>query len=156
MVLGLVAALLTAQPVFEWVDEEGQSHFTNIEATIPEGVQRHELSFTEEPVVVGPSEDDARAPPPPANPAASDSDSCETAQQEVDALEAQLEDQQVQDQEQEERQARQCQEQLNLHGEGAWLRCRASSSDPDVPTPLQGELEDARETLRRAQLEGCR
>lgn len=155
MVLGLVAALLTAQPVFEWVDEEGQSHFTNIEATIPDGVQRHELSFAEEPVVVGPPEDDARAPPPPAH-AANEQDSCETARQELDSLEAQLEDQQVRDQELEERQARQCQEQLNLHGEGAWLRCRASSSDPDVPTPLQGELEDARETLRRAQLEGCR
>ena len=178
MMLGLVVSLLASQAVYQWVDGQGQAHFTNVAESIPAGVQRRELTFGERVPLVRPSETGARAPEarpsetagrasetrtsestarPAEAPAPSpvQRDGCELAQEQVDALEQQLAEGEESAQAEEARQAEACQQALNTLGEGAWLRCRAGIAAPSV-SPIKEQLDAARDGLRRAQAGGCR
>lgn len=151
MVLGLVVSLLTSQAVYEWVDGQGQAHFTNVAESIPEGARRRELKF-DPPVPVS----EAPARPPPAVSAPVERDGCERAQAQVDALEQQLAQLEESLQAEEARQAEACQQVLNTLGQGAWLRCQAGRALPPSESALPEQLDQAREVLRRAQAGGCR
>lgn len=166
MMLGLVVSLLASQAVYQWVDGQGQAHFTNVAESIPAGVQRRELTFGERVPMVRPSETGTRAPEartsetaarPAETPAPSpvQRDGCELAREQVAALEQQLAQGEESAQAEEARQAEACQQALNTLGEGAWLRCRAGLAAPAV-SPIKEQLDAAREGLRRAQAGGCR
>lgn len=170
MLLGLVVSLLASQAVYEWVDGQGQAHFTNVAESIPAGAVRRELTFGEPVPMVRPSDTAARpsetrpsetaARPseesPPARPPAQ-RDACELAQEQLDALEQQLAQGEESAQAEEERQAQECQQVLNTLGQGAWLRCRAGLAAAAPPvSPVKEQLDAAREGLRRAQAGGCR
>lgn len=157
MKLLLVLSLLVGQTIYEWVDEKGESHFTNDPNSIPAGAKRRPTQGAE--VLIEPSAPKkvkpggvdagvvAARPPGP--------DSCAQAREVI----SQLESRRAQAQQAKENQGSRCQEVLKTHGQGEFARCMAGGSDRADASgvdPVEVQLEGARATLRRAQEEGCR
>lgn len=156
----LVVALLSGQTIYEWVDGAGQRHFTDDPATIPQGTRRRVTEGAELMIIPAVPSSDAGVPPAPAPAPAAASpaqDSCALAKQRISLLEKKLEQTKAAPVELHEREGRSCQEVLMLQGQPGFARCMASRTPAAAPSEAgKKELEAAQETLRQAQLNGCR
>jgi hypothetical protein len=160
MVLALVVSLLSAQVIYEWVDSKGESHFTNDEKTIPANAKRRVTTGADLVVVAAKADagvsavvaaDDAGVAVPPGP------DACMLARQAVLKLEREVELAKVEAQQADEREYQRCQQALRLQGDFGYARCMSSRTKRAPPsTAAATKLEEARETLRRAQVSGCR
>jgi hypothetical protein len=167
--------LLVVGQTWVWTDAKGVEHYTDDRSTIPKGVTARTTEGAELAVMSsdGPVPDAGR----PSSPrrAAADAgvgraqapvDTCEAARDRLTRLEGKLEEEKKRTE-----QARliwhgDCQTVLNLYGDGAYAVCMAGGRrsrrsaqppDPAVTTAsIERELEQARDTLRRAQVAGCR
>ncbi len=166
MIHALLLSALLSQTLYEWVDSKGESHFTDDVGSIPKGAKRKTIEGTPL-MVVAPSGDAGvpRAAVVPAKPApvvgspeAKPTDACTRARGQVDALEKRLVQMKTDAQAAQTDEGLACQQVLRIQGQPAFARCMASRQDVKVPAtaPVETELESARETLRRAQVDGCR
>jgi hypothetical protein len=156
-----------------WTDAKGVDHYTDDRSTIPKGVKARTTEGAELAVMSSdgqvPDAGVARrgavmsvAVAPRKEPV----DTCAAGREHVARLEARLDAEKKKAE-----QARliwhgDCQAVLNLHGDGAYAVCMAGGRrsrrsaqppDPAVTTAsVERELEQARDTLRRAQVAGCR
>lgn len=168
MKLLLLLSLLSGQAYYEWVDQHGESHFTDDPSSIPANAKRRTMNGLEparrvEPVRVDagvPSLDAgtrAAAPAVKPTPPAAGPDACERAQARLAALEAEVERSKAQTAEREKQRADRCMGQLQRFGQGAYAQCMATRQEPPTARDHSArELEAAREALRRAQVDGCR
>lgn len=152
----LLAALVLSQTVYEWTDSKGIQHFTDDLQSVPKGVKVRTTTGSDVTVVPAAPQPKATAPK------ASGVDTCGVARAKISELE-QLRDKQKQDVVRlHEAEAAKCREQLAIRGHGSYARCGAgieqrvndqtSAQDKNVET----QLEAARDSLRRAQVDGCR
>lgn len=168
MKLVLLLALLAGPTIYEWVDAKGGTHFTDDPSTIPAGAKRRVTEGAEvmiSPAAPRPDAGVARPtldagvvratlPTPEVGP-----DTCTAARKQISQLERQLQEAKGAFEETQEREAAACRQRLMTHGDATFAACMAGrSSEPDqAPTAaVQNQLEAARETLRRAQVSGCR
>ncbi len=155
MVIALVVALLSGQVIYEWVDAKGQSHFTNDQGSIPAGAKRRATSGEALTVTPAVAKVDAGVVAPAVVEKAPDT--CGPARVRVAQLEKQLEDSKSVPDQVQERERKRCQEVLMVQGQGGFAQCMATRSQAGVSNDsVQNELEAARDTLRRAQIGGCR
>lgn len=104
------------------------------------------------------------APPTPSSPTSSGSTSssggggadCAGAKDRLTQLEQQLVDAKAALESQRKAHTEQCQTLLRTHGQPAYARCMAEEVKGLDTEALEKALEQARETLRRAQVGGCR
>jgi hypothetical protein len=163
--------LVVLSQVFVWTDSRGEQHFTDDRSSIPSGVKVRTTDGAELSVVSsGITRQDAGLTRQDAGLAATkqveEPDTCSRARERVAQLEGKLGDAKKKAE-----QARlawngDCQAVLNLHGQAAFAQCMAGGSrskrapqPPETATftaPIEAELEQARDTLRRAQVAGCR
>ena len=175
MVLTLVVALLSSQVIYEWIDSEGDSHFTDDVSTIPARAKRRTTTGAEPVLSVpraetrdaGLTRPDAgaqldagltRADAGVAQVAAKPSgpDSCERANKRIEEIEQQQQREKQAFTQQVEAEQQQCQTALNTLGQAGYSRCMAGRTQRQPPSGAGAQLEDARDALRRAQVEGCR
>ncbi len=160
MIRAIVIAALLGQTIYEWTDSKGQTHFTNDASTIPANAKRKPTEGSNITV-----ESQVAAAQPVVNarvdagvPDAGVRNTCRALQAEVSSLEGLLQNTAAQGSTLE--LDRRCQEQLNLHGQGAWALCRMSGADASTASAtaqdVRRELEGKRDALRRAQVSGCR
>ena len=84
-------------------------------------------------------------------------DTCAQAQKQLARVVLQIEQRKGDARRLEDQASRNCQQLLRTHGDGEFARCMAGRSEAVAPDQLaQQQLETSRETLRRAQLNGCR
>ena len=154
--LVLVVALLSGQTIYEWVDGAGQRHFTDDPATIPQGARRRATDGAELMIIPAAPRSDAGVRAAPAA-AAPTQDSCARAKERISLIEKKLEQARAATVELQEREGRSCQEVLMLQGQPGFARCMASRTEAAPPSEaVKKDLEAAQETLRRAQVNGCR
>ena len=175
MVLTLVVALLSSQVIYEWVDSKGESHFTDDASSIPAKVKRRTTTGVEPVVSVpraesrdaglnrtdGGAQLDAgmtRADSGVAQVAAKPSgpDSCERARKRIQEIELQQQREMQAFTQQVEAEGQQCQTALNTLGQAGYSRCMAGRTQRQPPSGAGAQLEEARDALRRVQIEGCR
>lgn len=157
MVLALVVSLLSAQVVYEWVDSKGESHFTNDEASIPAKAKRRVTAGADLVVVAHMADAGVSAVADAAVAASPGPDSCTLARQAVLKLEREVELAKLEAQQADEREHQRCQQALRLQGDFGYARCMSSRTKRPPPDAAAAtKLEEARETLRRAQVNGCR
>mgnify|MGYP000941349439 CR=1 FL=1 len=153
----LLAVVLSQSAVYEWVDGKGGTHYTNDASSIPAGAKVRTVEGTELTVVPAAKPDVApRVAPATVN-------RCEEGKKQVAALEKQLADLVKQRQQRRDEEASRCQQALNAQGQGAYARCvagvggRAPEEEGDAAEAnLRRQLEEAKESLRRTQVSGCR
>lgn len=172
MKLLLLLSLLSGQAYYEWVDQHGESHFTDDPGSIPANAKRRTVEGMEQPRRADPVRVDAGAPgrndggvqsaapvrpaPPTVSPPTGP-DSCERARKKVASLEAAVERGKAYTAEREKAQADRCMAQLQRFGQGAYAQCMATRQQGiDTRDTAGRDLEAAREELRRAQVDGCR
>lgn len=172
MVLALVVSLLSGQVIYEWIDSSGDSHFTDDVNTIPAKAKRRITSGVE-PVVSVPRAEprttadagvvklDAGQVRPdagvaPVTPGPSGPDSCEAARRRIQELEQQAQREQLAFKQQQDAEDQQCRTALNTSGQAAYARCMAGRSQRPPPSNVDQQMEQARDALRHAQIEGCR
>lgn len=155
MVMALVVALLSGQVIYEWVDPRGQSHFTNDPGSIPTGAKRRATSGEALTVTPAVAKVDAGVVAPVVEQAP---DTCGPARSRVAQLEKQLEDSKSVPDQVQERESKRCQEVLMVQGQGGFAQCMATRTQAGgtAREAAQKELEAARDTLRKAQISGCR
>lgn len=157
MVLALVVSLLSAQVIYEWVDSKGESHFTNDEKSIPAKAKRRVTTGADLVVVAAKADAGVSAVADAGVAASPGPDSCTLASQAVLKLEREVELAKVEAQQADEREYQRCQQALRLQGDFGYARCMSSRTKrPPPDTAAATKLEAARETLRRAQVNGCR
>lgn len=164
----LLVALVLSQTVYVWTDAKGVDHFTDDQSTIPKGVKVRTTAGTELNVVevekpapkrdttptAGTTTTVLAGPKPPTN--------CETARAQVTELEKQKADQTIAQSQLRDVEAKQCQQVLATRGQGDYARCtagieqRVQNIAAMKTRDLSNQLDAARETLRKAQLDGCR
>ncbi len=159
----LMILALLAQ-VYVWTDASGGTHYTDDRSTIPKGVKVRTTEGDELSVITP----DARARDAGVSSPRrlEEVDTCAAAREQVSRVEARLDAAKKKTE-----QARltwngDCLSVLNLHGDAAYAQCMAGgrrsrrspqSPDPAVVTaPIERDLEQARDGLRRAQVAGCR
>jgi hypothetical protein len=171
--------LVVLSQVFVWTDSRGEQHFTDDRSSIPRGAKVRTTDGAELSVVssgldrgdAGLERRDAGLDRRDAGLAATKQvevpDTCSRARERVTQLEGKLGEAKKKAE-----QARlawngDCQSVLNLHGQAAFAQCMAAGGSrsrrapqpPETATftaPIEAELEQARDTLRRAQVAGCR
>ena len=154
MLYALVFSLLAGQTLYEWVDARGTSHFTDDPSTIPANAKRKVTTGADLMVTPAAPKLDAgaaaAAPPRP--------DLCAAAQLAVKEAERQLEQDKVDRSLAEERANQHCQDVLRGGGQASFARCMAgrASAVPPSTGSTEKRLDDAREMLRRVQVNGCR
>jgi hypothetical protein len=163
MLLTLIISLLAGQTVYEWIDAKGQSHFTNDLSSIPAGAKRRVTAgegLTVTPAgpaasgSTGDRPDGGISPPPPPTATV---DTCALAQKQLAQLEQRLEQAKAAAAQTQDQENRNCQQVLLTHGHGSYAQCMAGRTEPAAADQLaQKQLETSRETLRRAQQNGCR
>lgn len=168
MVLALMVSLLSGQVVYEWIDSSGDSHFTDDASTIPAKAKRRVTTGAEPVVSASRPAVDAGAPSTDAGPASADAgvmraapkpsgpDSCELARRKIQELEQQAQRERLAFKQQQEAEDQQCQAALNTSGQAAFARCMAARTQRQPPSGAEARLEEARDALRRVQIEGCR
>ncbi|MGV3623939.1 MAG: DUF4124 domain-containing protein [Archangium sp.] len=159
-----LVALVLSQTIYVWTDAKGVEHFTDDQSTIPKGVKVRTTAGTELNVVEAdkpaPKNDAKTAVTIPASPKAPTN--CETARAQVTELEKQRADQTVAQAQLRDVEAKQCQQVLATRGQGDYARCtagieaRVQNVAAMKTRDLSNQLDAARETLRKAQLDGCR
>ena len=156
MKLLLLISLLAGPTLYEWTDAKGGLHYTDDPSSIPANAKRKVTTGAEVMVTPATGKGDggvANAAP------ATGTDSCAQAKRAVEQLERQLQDAKLAAPKDEEQENQHCQEQLRLLGQPAFARCMASRTKAPsngAVEALQAQLETARDTLRRAQVSGCR
>lgn len=157
----LLVALVLSQTVYVWTDAKGVEHFTDDQSTIPKGAKVRTTEGTELNVVSSDKSDGKKttvvAPVPKSTPT-----NCDAARARVTELEKKRADQAIAQNQLRDAEAKQCQQILAMRGQGDYARCTAgveqrvqataSTSERDMST----QLDAARETLRKAQVDGCR
>ncbi|MCU0697097.1 MAG: DUF4124 domain-containing protein [Myxococcaceae bacterium] len=158
------ALLLALAQVYVWTDAKGEAHYTDDRASIPKGVKVRttdgaDVSVVEASKSPRPRRASSREEPEP-------TDTCAAARVKVERLEGKLAEAKKKAE-----LARliwngDCQTVLAQHGEGASATCMAGGRrsrrtrlppDPSLYTgPIEKDLEQARDVLRRAQVAGCR
>jgi Domain of unknown function (DUF4124) len=157
MMHALLLSLALSQTVYEWIDSKGESHFTDDVSTIPKGAKRRTTEGTA-PVVETKSTPSkpATAKPVVAAPAP---DKCAAAQARVADVERRLgAARATAAQAAQQKDATSCQALLRTHGQPAYAQCMMKQSEPAAPSAipaLEQELEQAKEALRRTQIDGC-
>jgi hypothetical protein len=152
--------LLTLGQVYVWTDAKGESHYTDDRSSIPKGVKVRTTEGADVNVV------EATPSRPRAAPRAEAPDTCAAAKAKVERLEGRLDEAK--------RKAERarlvwngdCQTVLAQYGEGEYRTCMAGGRrsrrsrlppDPALTTgPVEKELDQAKDVLRRAQVAGCR
>lgn len=163
MKLLLVLSLLVGQTIYEWVDKQGESHFTNDPSSIPAGAKRRVTEGAELMITSSGKSDSGVARSvvdagvvPAAAPAP---DSCAAARLLISQLEAQREQEKAGVNQEQEQEAARCQQLLRTHGQAEFARCTAGvgkAPSRSKSGSIEKHLESAREMLRRAQVDGCR
>ncbi|MDP1822354.1 MAG: DUF4124 domain-containing protein [Archangium sp.] len=157
MVLALVIALLSGQVIYEWIDSKGESHFTNDVNSIPAKAKRRVTAGADLVVVAAKADAGVSVKADAGATAPLEVDSCALARQLVSQLEREVEQAKAQGQQDDDRERLRCQEALRLQGDFGYARCMSSRTAQVPPgTAAATKLEEARETLRRAQVSGCR
>lgn len=156
MVHALLVSLALSQTVYEWIDSKGESHFTDDVSTIPKGAKRRTTEGTA-PVVETKS---APAKPVPVKSAVTPApDKCVAAQARVADVERRLgAARATAAQAAQQKDATSCQALLRTHGQPAYAQCMMKQAEPAAPSAvpaLEQELEQAKEALRRTQIDGC-
>lgn len=157
MKLLLLISLLAGPTLYQWTDAKGGLHYTDDPSTIPAKAQRKVTTGAD--VMVTPAAGKGDGGVSPSAPASTGPDSCVQARKVVDQLERQVQEAKVVDPKTEEKESQHCQEQLRLMGQPAFARCmagRTKAPSNGAVEAVQAQLEGARETLRRAQVSGCR
>ncbi len=154
----LLIALVLSQTVYEWTDSKGIQHFTDDLQSVPKGAKVRTTKGADVTVVPAspqpaPSTTDVKR---------SGVNTCDVARAQISELEQQRERQRQDLSRLREAEAAKCREQLAVRGHGSYAQCSAgieqrvneqtSMQDKSVET----QLEALRESLRRAQVEGCR
>lgn len=155
----LLVALVLSQTIYVWTDAKGVEHFTDDQSTIPKNVKVRTTEGTELNVV---SSEKAKTATPAPTTTKSGSTNCDAARAQVTALEKKRADQVAAQTQLRETEAKSCQQILATRGQGDYARCtagveqrvQAASTSQERDTSTQ--LDAARETLRKAQLDGCR
>lgn len=153
--LPLLLAALLSQTVYEWTDAQGGVHYTDDRSTIPSNAKKVRTTAGDDVSVMKLS----TTPTTRATPATPTKNVCDELKAKVASLESQRDALfKAYDARISEAQA-QCQARLVTHGQGAYAQCVASTSARVGAAPddssLKKELDDTREALRRAQLNGC-
>ena len=160
MKIFLLLALLAGPTIYEWVDAKGGKHFTDDPSTIPANAKRRVTEGAELMITTAAKSDaGVAATPAPAPAPPTGTDSCTAARQQIAQLERQLQEAKVSFEETQAREMAACRERLALRGDAVYAACLAGrTTEPSTsPTaPVQAQLDAARETLRRAQVNGCR
>lgn len=167
MVTTLLLLSCLAQPIYEWTDAQGETHYTNTPDAVPKGVKVRTTEGRELSVVSGgeaPQPAPATTPAPASRPARPTDagpavDTCAAARQRVAAVEAKLAGTKADAARAVAEAEERCQALLATHGQGAFATCMARRPSGSVEAkvkPLEQELDAAREALRRAQVSGCR
>jgi hypothetical protein len=154
MVPALLLSLALSQTVYEWVDSKGESHFTDDVSTIPRGVKRRTTEGTA-PVVETRS---APAKPVPAKPVTAGPEQCVAGQARVADIERRLAAARASATLAAQQKATNCTVLLRTQGQPAYAQCMMKHSEPAAPSAvpaLEQELEQAKEALRRTQIDGC-
>lgn len=149
MVLALVLALLGGQTLYEWVDELGESHFTDDVSTIPAKAKRRVTTGEEIMVTPAAPKIDAGVRPARLGP-----DSCAQARAQIARLEQQREKEKVDFEKLKEAEGLACQRMQGATG-ARYAQCMASRTQAQPHSSTPAQLETAQETLRRAQANGC-
>ncbi len=159
MLRALLMTVVLSQTLYEWVDSKGESHFTDDPGSIPRGVKSKVTSGAPLNTVSGDDAGPSRAVKPTPTPAPTvGPDSCARAKAQVADVEKRLAQVKPDQEAAQAKERARCQGVLRTLGQPAWARCMAGVQEaaPATPTaPLEQELDRARETLRRAQVEGC-
>lgn len=150
--------------VYVWTDGSGGTHYTDDRASIPKGVKVRTTDGDE--VSVMPTGGRARDAGVATARQREVVVTCEVARAQVGRVEARLEAAKKNAEQALLNWNGDCQTVLNLHGDAAYAQCMAGGRrsrrspqppDPAVATaPIERELEQARDALRRAQVGGCR
>jgi hypothetical protein len=153
MLLALVLSLVAGQTIYEWVDSKGTSHFTDDPSTIPPNAKRKVTTGAELTVTPAAPRPDGGAVAAPAP-----RDTCAPALALVKDTERQLEQEKAEAAQADEKENQRCQDVLRLQGEPGYARCMAGREKPATSpqrAALEKRLEEAKDTLRRAQVGGC-
>lgn len=161
MVLALVVSLVSGQVIYEWIDSQGDSHFTDDVSTIPAKAKRRVTSGVEPIISVprtgAPDGGSLTAQPAPTRPQApAGPDSCELARKRLQELEQQMEREKAAFAQAQAQEEERCREALNLLGRAAFAQCMAGRTQAAPPSSAASQMEQARDALRRAQVGGCR
>ena len=150
--------------VYVWTDASGGTHYTDNRASIPKGVKVRTTDGVELSVI--PAGERALDAGVASSRQREGVDTCEAARSQVSLVEARLDAAKKNAEKARLVWNGDCQAVLNLHGDAAYAQCMAGgrrsrrSPQPPDPTlataPIERDLEKARDTLRRAQVAGCR
>jgi hypothetical protein len=146
--LRLVVALLVGQVIYEWVDEKGETHFSDDVSTIPATAKRRVTTGADIMVTPAAPKSDAGVRSAPTGP-----DSCARAKAQVDLLEKQLVQEKQDFERLQEAEGLACQR--HQGAPGRYAQCMANRSTAPKATGTADQLEAARESLRRVQVSGC-
>lgn len=157
----LLVALLLSQTIYVWTDAKGVDHFTDDQSTIPKGAKVRTTAGNDLNVVSNEKPDTKKKTDSP-KPVTTAVNTCDAARTQVSDLEKRRADQAAGQTQLRDAAARECQQVLATRGQGDYARCtagieeRINSNVAQQSKDLSTQLEAARETLRKAQLDGCR
>lgn len=157
----LLVALVLSQTVYVWTDSKGVEHFTDDRSSIPRDAKVRTTAGNEL-NIVSTEKTDSKKTTPSTTVTATGSNSCDVARAQVNELEKRRADQATAQNQLKDNEAKQCQQVLATRGQGDYARCtagieaRMNTVIAQQSKDLSTQLEAARETLRKAQLDGCR
>ena len=157
MLLTLALTLALGQTMYEWVDAQGESHFTDDLASVPKGVKVRTTDGADISTI--------ESSPPPTKPAPtpqkpSSVDTGALARSKLERLQARLDDAKKKHELALLRYDGQCAEIRTRFGADEEARClKRGRKAAAVPAPTYGalekEVEQAQDAYRRAQVSGC-
>jgi hypothetical protein len=153
--------LLVLAQVYVWTDAKGEAHYTDDRASIPKGVKVRTTEGAEVSVVEA-----TRTPARRASPRGEVADTCATAKAQVERLEGKLDEAKKKAELNRLIWNGDCQAVRSQYGEAPYGTCmaggrrsRRSRLPPDpalITGPVEKDLDQAKDVLRRAQVAGCR
>ncbi|MFT3706831.1 MAG: DUF4124 domain-containing protein [Archangium sp.] len=158
MLLALAVSVLLGQATtYEWVDEKGETHFTDDVSTVPKRAKVKTTTGGDLSVI---EREPKNAPPQPPKKDKPTWDTCEVAKRRLDVALAKLEEAKKKFELEQLRYEGKCAEIASRFGAEEEARClKRGRKAVAAPTPkysaLQTEVDRQQDELRRAQVSGC-
>lgn len=158
----LLVALVLSQTVYVWTDAKGVEHFTDDQSTIPKGAKVRTTAGNDLNVVSSEKTDAKKTTATTTPQSKIATTSCDAARAQVTELEKKRADQAIAQNQLRDAEAKSCQQVLATRGQGDYARCtagieqRVQATSTNQDREMSRQLEAARETLRKAQVDGCR